>query len=149
MTTFDINVILTRLSKIEDYLKRLEKYQSTTLDEYSENKDIQLITERLIQVMTEAALDIIKHLLSCLGVLRQKESWTNKDYFLEAANLNIISSEIANQLVKAAGMRNILVHIYLNIEPEQVFFAIAKSLEIYPIYIHQITLYLDSLDENF
>ena len=146
MTTFDINVILTRLSKIEDYLKRLEKYQSTTLDEYSENQDIQLITERLIQVMTEAALDIIKHLLSCLGVLRQKETWTNKDYFLEAANLNIISSEIANQLVKAAGMRNILVHIYLNIEPEQVFFAIAKSLEIYPIYIHQITAYLDSLD---
>jgi uncharacterized protein YutE (UPF0331/DUF86 family) len=146
MTTFDINVILTRLSKIEDYLKRLEKYQSTTLDEYSENKDIQLITERLIQVMTEAALDIIKHLLSCLGVLRQKETWTNKDYFLEAANLNIISSEIANQLVKAAGMRNILVHIYLNIEPGQVFLAIAKSLEIYPIYIHQITLYLDSLD---
>ena len=147
MTTFDINVILTRLSKIEDYLKRLEKYQSTTLDEYSENQDIQLITERLIQVMTEAALDIIKHLLSCLGVLRQKETWTNKDYFLEAANLNIISSEIANQLVKAAGMRNILVHIYLNIEPEQVFFAIAKSLEIYPIYIHQITAYLDSLDQ--
>ena len=146
MTTFDINVILTRLSKIEDYLKRLEKYQSTTLDEYSENQDIQLITERLIQVMTEAALDIIKHLLSCLGILRQKETWTNKDYFLEAANLNIISSEIANQLVKAAGMRNILVHIYLNIEPEQVFFAIAKSLEIYPIYIHQITAYLDSLD---
>ena len=60
MTTFDINVILTRLSKIEDYLKRLEKYQFTTLDEYSENQDIQLITERLIQVMTEAALDIIK-----------------------------------------------------------------------------------------
>ena len=149
MTTFDINVILTRLSKIEDYLKRLEKYQSTTLDEYSENQDIQLITERLIQVMTEAALDIIKHLLSCLGILRQKETWTNKDYFLEAANLNIISSEIANQLVKAAGMRNILVHIYLNIEPEQVFFAIAKSLEIYPIYIHQITAYLDSLDEKF
>ena len=147
--TFDINVILTRLSKIEDYLKRLEKYQSTTLDEYSENKDIQLITERLIQVMTEAALDIIKHLLSCLGILRQKETWTKKDYFLEAANLNIISSEIANQLVKAAGMRNILVHIYLNIEPEQVFFAIAKSLEIYPIYIHQITAYLDSLDEKF
>ena len=149
MTTFDINVILTRLSKIEDYLKRLEKYQSTTLDEYSENQDIQLITERLIQVMTEAALDIIKHLLSCLGILRQKETWTNKDYFLEAANLNIISSEIANQLVKAAGMRNILVHIYLNIEPEQVFFAIAKSLEIYPIYIHQITAYLDSLYEKF
>lgn len=99
--------------------------------------------------MAEAALDIINHLLSCLGVLLQKETWTNKDYFLEAANLNIISSEIANQLVKTAGMCNILVHIYLNIELEQVFFAIAKSLEIYPIYIHQITLYLDSLDEKF
>ena len=81
--------------------------------------------------------------------MQQKKDWTNRDYCLEAVKVGILSSEIANQLVKAAGMRNILVHIYLNIEPEQVFFAIAKSLEIYPIYIHQITLYLDSLDENF
>jgi len=148
MSIFDINVILSRLSKIEDYLKRLEKYQCTTLEEYSENQDIQLITERLIQVMTEAALDIVKHLLSCLGVLQQKKDWTNRDYCLEAAKLGILSSEIANQLAKAAGMRNLLVHIYLDIEPEQVFFAIVKSLEIFPIYIDQITSYLDSLDEK-
>lgn len=147
MSIFDINVILSRLSKIEDYLKRLEKYQCTTLEEYSENQDIQLITERLIQVMTEAALDIVKHLLSCLGVLQQKKDWTNKDYYLEAAKLGILSSEIANQLAKAAGMRNLLVHIYLDIEPEQVFLAIVKSLEVFPIYIDQITSYLDSFDQ--
>jgi len=148
MTTFDMNVILTRLSKIENYLKRLKKYESTTFEEYSESQDIQLITERLIQVMTEAVLDILKHLLSCLGIIQQKKDWTNRDYCLEAAKLEILTPEIANQLAKAAGMRNILVHIYLDIEPEQVFFAIAKSLEIYPIYIQQIAAYLDSLDEK-
>ena len=148
MTTFDMNVILTRLSKIEDYLKRLKKYESTTLQEYSESQDIQLITERLIQVMTEAALDILKHLLSCLGVLQQKKDWTNRDYCLEAAKLEILTPEIANQLAKAAGMRNLLVHTYLDIEPEQVFLAITKSLEVFPIYIQQITAYLNSLDQN-
>ena len=148
MTTFDMNVILTRLSKIENYLKRLKKYESTTFEEYSESQDIQLITERLIQVMTEAALDILKHLLSCLGIIQQKKDWTNRDYCLEAAKLEILTPEIANQLAKAAGMPNILVHIYLDIEPEQVFFAIAKSLEIYPIYIQQIAAYLDSLDKK-
>ena len=98
--------------------------------------------------MTEAALDILKHLLSCLGIIQQKKDWTNRDYCLEAAKLEILTPEIANQLAKAAGMRNILVHIYLDIEPEQVFFAIAKSLKIYPIYIQQIAAYLDSLDEK-
>ena len=144
MNDFEIDIVLSRLTKMKDYLKRLEGYESITLKEYVEDQDSQLITERLIQVITEAALDVTKHLLSCLGVLQQRDSWTNKDYFLEAQKQGILSEEIAQELARAAGMRNILVHAYLNIEPNQVFFAIGKCLAIYPVYMRQVMTYLDS-----
>lgn len=49
---------------------------------------------------------------------------------------------VLGRLARAAEMRNILVHAYLDIESTQVFFAIAKCLEIYPVYMRQIINYL-------
>lgn len=148
MSKIDPKIVLTRLNKIEEYLQRLDKYETLTLEEYLENEETQLITERLIQIITEAALDINKHILSRLGILQQRDDWTNKDYFLEVGNHKIITQDLANELSAAAGMRNILVHLYLNINPNQVFSAIAKSLQYYPLYMRQITTYLDNLEEN-
>ncbi|WP_035830768.1 HepT-like ribonuclease domain-containing protein, partial [Crocosphaera watsonii] len=67
MKALDVNVVLVRLNKIEDYINRLEKYQNITLEEYLNSQDIQMITERIIQIITEAALDINKYILSCNG----------------------------------------------------------------------------------
>ncbi len=72
MKVLDVNVVLVRLNKIEDYITRLDKYQNLTLEEYLNSQDIQMITERIIQIITEAALDINKYILSCNGVLKKK-----------------------------------------------------------------------------
>lgn len=146
MKTLDINVVLVRLNKIEDYITRLEKYQNLTIDEYLNSQDIQMITERIIQVITEAALDINKYILSCNGILENKDNWTNKDYFLIAAQQQILTEDLAIQLAKAVGMRNILVHLYLDIDSIQVFEGIRQSLIYYPLYIRQILTYLDSIN---
>jgi uncharacterized protein YutE (UPF0331/DUF86 family) len=81
MKALDVNVVLVRLNKIEEYISRLEKYQNLTIDQYLDSQDIQMITERIIQIITEAALDINKYLLSYLGILKTKDNWTNKEYF--------------------------------------------------------------------
>ena len=148
MKVLDVNVVLVRLNKIEDYITRLDKYQNLTLEEYLNSQDIQMITERIIQIITEAALDINKYILSCNGVLKKKENWTNKDYFIMAAQQQILTYDLAVQLAKAAGMRNILVHLYLDIDSRQVFEGIHQSLIYYPLYIRQILTYLDSLTLN-
>lgn len=148
MSKIDPQIVLTRLNKIDDYLQRLDKYKTLTLQEYLDNEDIQLITERIIQIITEAALDINKYILSRLGILQQRDDWTNKDYFLEAGNQKIITQDLANELSAAAGMRNVLVHLYLDIDPDQVFTAIAKSLKYYPLYMRQIITYLDKEEIN-
>ncbi|MDB9316006.1 DUF86 domain-containing protein [Spirulina sp. CS-785/01] len=146
MKNLDINIVLVRVNKIQEYLKRLRRYESITLEDFLQDVDIQLIAEHLIQLMTEAALDINKYLLSQLGVLQKRDNWTNKEYFLETAKHNILTSELATKLAEAAGMRNILVHLYLEIDPRKVFIGIQTSLKYYPLYLRQISNYLKSLN---
>jgi len=43
-------------------------------------------------------------------------------------------------------MRNILVHQYKDIDNWLVFAAIPKALDQYPLYVQQITAYIDSLE---
>lgn len=148
MKTLDVNVVLVRLNKIEDYITRLEKYENLTIDEYLNSQDIQMITERIIQIITEAALDINKYILSCNGILETKNNWTNKEYFIMAAQQQIITEDLAIELAKAAGMRNVLVHLYLDIDSRQIFEGIHQSLIYYPLYIRQVLTYLDSTNLN-
>ena len=42
MNDFEIDIVLSRLTKMKDYLKRLEGYESITLKEYVEDQDSQL-----------------------------------------------------------------------------------------------------------
>ncbi|USR91300.1 DUF86 domain-containing protein [Phormidium yuhuli AB48] len=145
MSQFDASVVWRRLQKINSFVARLKKFETITLADYLESEDNQLIAERLIQLCTEAALDINKYILSQLGVLDNKTHWTNKDYFLEASRQNILTPDVARELADAASMRNILVHLYLDINPEIVFNSIQKSIMYYPLYVSQIAKYLDSL----
>ena len=145
MSQFNTSVIWRRLEKISSLIARLKKFNTMTLTDYLESEDNQLISERLIQLCAEAALDINKYLLSQLGILENRAHWTNKDYFLEASHQKILTSEVARELADAASMRNILVHLYLDINPEIVFNSIHKSIRYYPLYVSQIAEYLDSL----
>ncbi|MCW6035631.1 DUF86 domain-containing protein [Spirulina subsalsa FACHB-351] len=145
MKNLDINVVFVRIKKIQEYLTRLERYESMTLEEFLQDTDAQIIVERMIQLITEVALDINKYLLAQLGILQQRENWTNKEYFLEAAKYSILTSELAEKLAEAAGMRNVLVHLYLEIDPRKVFLGIHNSLKFYPLYLRQIANYLDTL----
>ena len=93
--------------------------------------------------MAEAWTDINKYLLVQLHNISPA---TSINSFIEAGRQDIITSELAAELAQAAGMRNILVHQYKEIDSRIVFIAIQKALTQYPLYIQQITVYLDSLE---
>lgn len=143
MTDINSELVLVRLRLIAKYRNTLGEFNSVSLDEYLSDFRQQLIVERLLQLMVEAAKDINTYLLV---QLHQISPSTYFDSFIEAGRQGIITPEIAAKLAQAAGMRNILVHQYKDIDNRIVFAAIPKALEQYPLYIQQITAYLDSLE---
>lgn len=143
MTNIEREVIERRIGLIIKYLNRLRKFESVTLNDYLNNFDKQLITERLLQLMVEAATDINTYLLVRLY---QAPSQTYVDSFIEAGRNGIITLELAEQIAQSGGLRNILVHRYIEIDSTIVFAAIELALQQYSLYVQQINHYLDSLE---
>lgn len=63
MTNIEREVIERRIGFIIKYLDRLRKFESVSLNDYLNDVDKQLIAERLLQLMVEAATDINTYLL--------------------------------------------------------------------------------------
>lgn len=135
----------SKILLILKYIHRLQEFESVTEEEYLNDFDLQLISERLIQLLVEAATDISSYLLV---ELHQVTPSTYVDSFILAGQKGIITQDLAVTLSKSGGMRNRLVHNYDEINHKIVFLAISRALEEYSIYIRQVNNYLDSLEVN-
>ena len=145
MTKIDTVIVTTRLEFITRYLDNLKRFEEVSLDDYLINFDTQLITERLLQLMAQAAIDINDHILSKLN---PGKSETNFDSFISLGKYGVITPELARQIAPPSGLRNRLVHEYDEIDPQQVFKAISFALQQYPLYVRQVNFYLISLSQD-
>ncbi|MCG6133782.1 MAG: DUF86 domain-containing protein [Nostoc sp. LLA-1] len=145
MTKIDTVIVTTRLDFIARYLDNLKRFEQITLEDYLLDFDTQLITERLLQLMAQAAIDINDHILSKLN---PGKSETNFNSFIILGQYSVITVELARQIAPSSGLRNRLVHEYDEIDPRQVFKAISLALQHYPLYVRQVSSYLNSLSQE-
>ena len=109
----DKEVVLNRLNHLEEnleYIKGIKKYDKK---DFINNKDIYLRYERALHLVIEAIIDLANHLIADQR-LRTPES--NRDIFKILFENNFIEKELAENLKKMAGFRNILVHDYLDLD---------------------------------
>jgi uncharacterized protein YutE (UPF0331/DUF86 family) len=140
MTNLEREVVTRKLQSMVKYLNALSLRKSLSQEDYLNNFDEQLIVERLLHLIVEAAVDINAYLLVRS---RQPPPETYYNSFIEAGTNAIISLDLANQLAPSTGLRNRLVHEYDDIDPLLVFQSIAFALKFYPQYIQQIQVYLE------
>ena len=145
MTNIETVIVSSRLQLITRYLDNLNNFNKISLEDYLSSFNNQLIVERLLQLMTQAAIDINEHILSKLN---PGNSTTNFEAFIELGKYGVISPELGRQLAPSAGLRNRLVHEYDDIDSKQVFKAISFASQQYPLYVKQVNEYLVSLDED-
>lgn len=136
-------IVLTRLGFIGKNLQKLKRFETMTLAEYLDNSDLQIISERLLEVIIQTSIDINKHLLT-QGY--QISSITYKESFQQLGDYEILPRKLAKELSSAASLRNVLAHQYLDIDYTELFASIQKVLLFYPLYVQQITQYLDKLE---
>lgn len=121
----DKEVILTRFSKMREYLKSIEKHKKVSLDEYLINSDVQSIVERNLHLALECILDICNHVISARGFRKPED---NKDIPLILAEEKILTIDFAETLSEMAKFRNILVHDYVKLDRKRVYNIIQSSL---------------------
>ena len=82
--------------------------------------------ERLVQLIVECMCDIISRWLAIRGV-QHPDAYA--ELFQEAAGRKLLPGLLAERLVKAARMRNLLVHIYERIDVGIVCEAVPQLLK--------------------
>jgi len=143
VSNLDPNTIANKLERMTDRLDRLTRYRQYTLEQYLADSDTQIIGERLLELVIQAALDMNKSLLKRVVGKRIKSS---SDLFIEMGLSDFISTELANQLASLGSFRNVLAHEYDDLTPQNVFAKIIEALDYFPDYIESIQNYLDSLE---
>lgn len=81
--------------------------------------------ERILELLGTASSDLLFHLLAEHGVTPT----SYRDAFAKAAEHDLLDAELSQRLQQAAGMRNVLAHLYEQIDLDLVHAAIGPALE--------------------
>jgi uncharacterized protein YutE (UPF0331/DUF86 family) len=120
------NRILEKTKEIEQYLQELYEFFPEDYENYKNSLSIKAACERYFEKIIEAVIS------TSFLFIRLKEYGDVGDEdgaFSLLANRGSISSELAEKLKEAKGMRNIIIHEYGEIENIQVYTAIAEELK--------------------
>lgn len=122
MSPVEEGIVRGKLAVIVENLKALEPIKDLTREEYIEDLYKRKATERLLQELIEAAIDINTH--------------------IKVGELNIISADLAEKLAPSAGLGNRLVHEYDMLKHSLVLDAVRMAEDLYTIYIKEIEDYI-------
>ena len=114
-------VLARKLTKLRIFLSDLRPYQGASL---STVKEDHYRVERLLQLLVEVATDILAHELARLGVVPV----SYPDAVRKAVEEGLLSVELGESLERAAGLRNVLVHLYEDLDMEIVAASVDPAL---------------------
>ena len=107
MSPVDREIIKRKLAVITRNLNALQRISGLTRHEYESDVFLKKGTERLLQELIEAAIDINTHIIVELGGVVPD---TYFDAFLQLGVLRVLPDNLAHSLAPSAGLRNRLVH---------------------------------------
>ncbi len=118
----DPEVVRRRLEEIDFRVRRIEAIQEGGQERFLSDPDVQAAAEHHLQVAIQAAIDIGNHILS-EDFPKPPDSYPG--VFEALGREEILDGDLAARLAGAARQRNLLVHLYLDVDPIIVW----KSLE--------------------
>lgn len=114
MIAVDRRRIDSRLERIEQECADLERAAAMTFEDFVADRDLVAASERRLQIGIQAAIDVASHIIAASG-LPTPEGYSQ--VFPALAAHSVIAAELAARLRLGAGLRNILVHDYLEVDP--------------------------------
>ncbi|MCD4844269.1 MAG: DUF86 domain-containing protein [Methanosarcinales archaeon] len=134
------NLVAAKISEIQQSLERLNGISSKGRDVFLSDPDlIDSAKYRLITAI-EASISICNHIIA-RKFKRVPESYS--DCFTILHEYDVISAELTERLGNMARFRNMLVHIYWEIDNEKIFDILTSDLVDFENYIKEIVHFLE------
>ena len=113
--TFDPQIVKLRLDKILTSIEILKKTSGLSLEDFLKDRIIQLATERSLQIAAQSVIDISTHLVA-------HNHWGTPKSYKDSVDIisknGVIDSNLAARLIDLVKLRNVIVHVYIEIDPK-------------------------------
>jgi uncharacterized protein YutE (UPF0331/DUF86 family) len=130
-----------RLKELDEILQELGKYREVDLEALHREVGQRWILERGLIAAATIIFDVADHILAGhFGVYAE----TYEESLGTLRDRAVISEELYREIKGLGGFRNILVHRYLDINPDEVFESFQKGLVIFPAFAREILAWFDS-----
>lgn len=114
----DKDVLSSRLAALDGYLVELRPFLDVSREQFTEESAVHHLAERFAHLACEAILDIAHHVISDLG-FRQPETY--RETMLVLGQEGLLHKDTAAKLADWMSLRNVLVHLYLEIDHGRVW----------------------------
>ena len=133
-------VVFLRLKELDVVIGQLAKYKEVRPVTVRSDLGQRWILERGLEAGSQLILEIADHILSgYFGYYAE----TYEDALVGLFENEVISEELYLQIKGIGRLRNILVHRYVEIEPNLVFENFHKALMVFPLFAEEVIIWLD------
>ncbi len=139
MSPVEVAIIRRKLTVIIENLAALKPLAAMSREEYAADIYMRKATERLLQELIEAAVDINTHIIVAAG--NQVPDYYYES-FIDMGRINALSMDLAEKLAPSTGLRNRLVHEYDRLDHGMVLAAVNMAEELYVQYVKAIEEYI-------
>jgi len=135
-------LIRRKVKLIHEDLAKLEPLAHYSYDEVAKDAVKYGAVERYLERIVTRAIDVNRH---CIAELAKGSEVvrTYEDTFLRMADLGVYPVEFGQQIAPSAGLRNVLVHEYDEVDPKKVCESIGKALSQYAQYCDHLLKFLE------
>lgn len=137
----DVQIVRRHLAALRDSLRVLSTRSGVSLEELDTDTEGRWMVERGLQLCAQSALDIATHIAASRG--RDVPDYASA--IDELGRLGVLTHELARDFRGVAGLRNVLVHGYLEVDLEVLRALLHHKLGDFESFAAHIEAYLRSL----
>jgi uncharacterized protein YutE (UPF0331/DUF86 family) len=139
MPQFDQEKMALLVSHLRKSVARLRDLRNITQDRFVDDPDKVASAKYHFIVAIEAAIDMCSHLISRNG-FRAPEDYA--DTFQVMVEQGALEREFSEELKRMAKFRNRLVHLYWEVDDEQVYQILQSRLSDFKIFLDSLARFL-------
>lgn len=122
------DIVIKRFEKLDAILKELKTARKIGKREFLSNFSKQMIVHRALVLSVNICIDIGTHIIAYNN---KKTPETYSKIFQILKELNIIPERMEKKLIEMVGLRNLLGHLYMEIDNEIIYDIIQKEISIF------------------
>lgn len=126
MINLNKDLIISRFNKLDEYLNYLREIRANSKKEFMSNFNLFLSSQRALETCINICIDIGNHILS---IKKLGKAETYSDIFVKLSNKDLIDKHLKDQLIKMVKFRNLLGHLYMEIDNEIIYDILQNDLE--------------------